>query len=191
MPRIKCVLSVAAVVLIAMGGCMPVLQAPIGSPADPTANDQVSFGYALLVGLMGDESQVGDILMIKSASTKTEVLLKDISAAAKDATATITPLFAQEPVVSIDDTGLPIVETSTRNRITNVQTARLLLAGGSFEVKMLLSQANAMGYARSLAASIADADPNKARSTIMAQLENSFADLEGRAILQLLQLSDR
>jgi hypothetical protein len=168
---------------------MPVLQAPIGAPSDPTADAQVGFGYSLFVDLMGDEAQVADILAIKSASMMTQALLKDISATAKDATTSITPLLAAQPAVAIDQNGLPIVETSTRNRLTNMLTARLLLAGGSFEVKMLLSQANAMGYARSLSASIAEADPNRARSSIMSQLENLFADLESRAITQLLRLS--
>ena len=168
---------------------MPVLQAPIGLPTDPTASMQIDYGYSILDSLLDDESSVGEILQIKSTSHKTSSLLKSISAAAKEARTNLAPLLAKEPVVSVGETGLPIVEESTRNRITNIQTARLLLAGSSFEVKVLLTQANAMGYGRSLTASLAEADPNPDRSKFLGQLENTLADLESQVIVRLLILS--
>lgn len=174
---------------VSTGGCMPVLQAPIGLPTDPTASMQIDYGYSILENLLEDESSVGEILQIKSTSQKTSSLLKTISAAAKEAKANLAPLLAKEPVVSVGETGLPIVEESTRNRITNIQTARLLLAGSSFEVKVLLTQANAMGYGRSLAASLAEADPSPDRSKFLGQLENTLADLESQVIVRLLTLS--
>ena len=187
-PTLLC-LSLLIAAAVSTAGCMPVLQAPIGLPTDPTASMQIDYGYSILDSLLDDESSVGEILQIKSTSHKTSSLLKSISAAAKEARTNLAPLLAKEPVVSVGETGLPIVEESTRNRITNIQTARLLLAGSSFEVKVLLTQANAMGYGRSLAASLAEADPNPDRSKFLGQLENTLADLESQVIVRLLFLS--
>jgi hypothetical protein len=157
------------------------LKAPICTIEEATESAQLQFGYSIFLGLMNDESQVAGILKFKSTSNTTSALLRAISEVSREAGQAVKGLEGE--------LGLPIIEIDTRNRITNIQMARLLLAGQSFELKMLLSQANAMGYARSLAASLAEADPDSARSKMMTEFENSFADLEDAAIVQLLVLT--
>ena len=171
---------ITSVLMILSAGCSPVLKAPIGNEGDPKAVDQLDHGYAILIDLLSDEAKVSEILAIKSCSAETADILTDISKAAKDGMARIESLSSAKPAISPESTGLPLLETDTRNRIANQQTVLLLMAMGSFEVRVLLTQDKACGYASALCESLAVSDPNKERSQEMKELASTFADLGTR-----------
>lgn len=171
---------IALTLVILLSGCSPVLKAPIGNEGDPRAADQLDHGYAILIDLLSDEAKVSEILAIKSCSPETADILKSISKAAKDGLAKIERLSSEPPVVNPESTGLPLLETDTRNRIANQQTVLLLMAMGSFEVRVLLTQDKACGYASALCESLATSDPNSERSAEMKRLATTFADLGNR-----------
>ena len=182
------------VILIILGvcvGCAPVLKSPIGNEGDERASDRLDHGYSILVSLMGDESKVDEILAIKSASKETEKLLKDISETAKDAIKKIQGSVKLKPLLLIGDQGLPTIESDARSRITNTQTVRLLVAAGTFELKILLTQEKAMGYAASLADSLAAADPNEVRSGMMKEFAKKYGEFEQEAILRIQALGKK
>jgi hypothetical protein len=140
---------------------------------------------------MHDESKVDEILAIKSASKETEELLKNISAMAKEVIEKIQGSVKLQPLLLIGDQGLPTIESDARSRITNTQTVRLLVAIGSFELLMLLTQEKAMGYAASVADSLAAADPNEVRSGMMKTFAKKYGELEQAAILQIKALGKK
>ena len=171
---------VTCMLMVLPVGCAPVLKAPIGNEGEPKAADQLDHGYAILIGLLSDEAKVSEILAIKSCSPETADIIKAISKAAQDGMERIESLASAKPAISPESTGLPLLETDTRNRIANQQTVLLLMAMGSFEVRVLLTQDKACGYASALCESLASSDPNQERSREMKDLAATFADLGNR-----------
>ena len=96
-----------------------------------------------------------------------------------------------KPLLLIGDQGLPTIESDARSRITNTQTVRLLVAAGTFELKILLTQEKAMGYAASLADSLAAADPNEVRSGMMKEFAKKYGEFEQEAILRIQALGKK
>ncbi len=164
-------------------GCRPTLDAPFASSDGAIAAEdrRLDHGYALLFGLLADESKVADILAIKSPSEATATVLRDISAAANTGMLELRDLLAAPPVITIETDGLPIIETDARNRIANRETVALLLSGGiTFERRILLTQDKACGYVAALAASLATADPDAARGERLEALADTFDRLAAR-----------
>ena len=183
--RAHCALLCVIFIGVMAVGCAPVLKSPIGNEGDERASDRLDHGYSILLALMQDLTKVDQILDIKSASKGTASLLTDISITAKACIAKLNEEKDLPPKLLLGDQGMPTIELDARARIANTQTMRLLLASGSFELKILLTQEKAMGYAAALAASLAAADPNAARSDRMQKYVKTFGDLEARAIKQI------
>jgi hypothetical protein len=169
----------------ALSACAPQLRALPGTDAPEQAVARLDHGYGLLYDLLSDESQVSDLLAIKNATEPTAALLKDISATAARAQETIRAMQSGNPPLSLESTGLPLVEVDARNRIANSQTTGLLLAFGSFELKILLTQRSACEYAWALADSLAAIDPNETRAKALSQIAVEFDDLLARVVKQL------
>ncbi|MBL9141520.1 MAG: hypothetical protein JNK53_06600 [Phycisphaerae bacterium] len=165
--------------------CAPQLRAlPDSDMAEPELA-RLDHGYGLLDELLTNEAKVADILKIKGASEATKALLKDISATATKAAETIRERQSDAPPVNLTVTGLPLLETDARNRIANSQTAILLLAFGSFDFRILLTQQSACQYAWALASSLAAVDPNSARAEAMSKIAAEFDALEKRVLALL------
>ena len=184
-------LALACLLLATVSSCAPVLKSPIGDEGEERASDRLDHGYSILLGLMAEEAKVDQILSIKSASRETETLLHDISITAKAAIEKINEEAKLPPMLLLENSGLPTIESDARARITNTQTVRLLLAMGSFELQILLTQEKAMGYAAALADSLAAADPNATRSDRMKKYAKTYGDLESRAIERIKALGSK
>ena len=169
---------IAAAFTTGMSGCSPELKAPIGNEGAERAADQLDHGYTLLNDLLVDEARVADILRIKNPHKDTASILASISRAAKDGLALISTEAGEKPVITLENTGLPLIETDARNRIANTVTMGLLLSlGTNFEVQMLVSQEKACGYAAALCESLATADPNNERAAKVGKLGATFSKL--------------
>ena len=179
--RIVSIIAIAVSVVIATSGCAPVLKAPIGDEGVEKASDQLDHGYALLYQLLKDESRVADILKIKNPYDETAEILVSISETANKGIKLIEKGVTDKPVLVLEKSGLPMIETDARNRIANSVTMALVLAlGTSFEVQILLSQEKACGYAAALCESLANADPNRDRAEGIGKLGKSFSELGGK-----------
>lgn len=183
-------LAVVLLTAVTLPGCAPQLRALPRTDSQEEKAVRLDHGYALLYDLLGNEAKVAEILAIKSASAPTTALLKDISRTAADAVATIGRMQSDVPSISLKVTGLPLLETDARNRIANAQTAELLLALGSFELKILLTQQNACQYAWALASSLAAVDPNASRAGAMSQIAAEFDELAKRVSQRLCVTPD-
>lgn len=180
---------ITVLIVVALSvGCAPVLKSPIGDEGDERAIDRLDHGYSILLELMKDEAKVDQILAIKSVSKGTNELLKSISATANDTIEQVNGSVKLQPLLLLGKSGLPTIESDARSRIANTQTVRLLVAGESFELKILLTQEKAMGYATALAESLAAADPNEKRTKMMEAFAKKYADLETKSVDQITAL---
>ncbi len=189
MRNMWCRILILALALLVSQGCAPVLKGPIGPEGVEKASDSLDHGYSILMSLLEDEAKVDQLLAIKSASEETAELIRDISKTSIAAMAEIRAMSVKVPVVELDVTGFPIVEVDTRNRISNQQAALLLLAGKTFELKVLLTQDKAMGYAAALCQSLAVADGNGYRSKAMHALGDDFTSLNASVLSRLLKMT--
>lgn len=185
MRSLQTILAVVLLTTLAPLACAPQLRALPHSDTPEDEAVRLDHGYGLLYDLLGDEAKVSEILAIKNASAATTALLEDISTTAASAIETIDEMQSSAPPVDLSVTGLPLLETDARNRIANAQTALLLLAFGSFELKILLTQQMACKYAWAIASSLATVDPNADRAEAVSKIATEFNDLYKRVMQQL------
>lgn len=178
-----------AVVFLLAQGCAPVLKGPIGPEGLEAPTDSLDHGYSILMSLLEDEAKVDQLLAIKSASKETSEIITDISNTAISGMAEIRAMATKAPVINLEATGFPIIEVDSRNRIANQQTATLLLAGKTFELKVLLTQDKAMGYAAALCESLSIADGNSYRSKEMRALGDRFTALNASVLARLITMT--
>jgi hypothetical protein len=162
----------------ALIGCAPVLKGPLDAVSPETEQATLDHGYGLLASLLQQESSVTLIFGLKHASEPTQDLVRRISDAAANGLRQIQARRSEAPAINLSAQGLPLVEVSARNIISNREAASLLLAGDSFEVRLLLSQQKACDYAAALATSIAAIDVNESRRLFLERLAGEFTGLD-------------
>lgn len=165
--------------------CAPTISAPLGK--DAPAREQLDAGYALVFELMGEERKVAEILGIKSVSAETKLVIKDISAAAESAYATLKG-YQQADNLTMSDTHLPVIETSARNHIKNITTVSLLTSSGhTFQTRLLITQVKATQYAGALFHSLAAADHDGARRKWLGEEAKRWEALAERVERELVK----
>ncbi|MDP6986673.1 MAG: hypothetical protein QGG74_01390 [Phycisphaerales bacterium] len=179
------------VALVCVSGCAPVLRGPLDSAAPEAAAATLDHGYTLLYQVLHDESSVTLLFGIKHAPKSIETLVRRIGDAAANGEAAIRSTASRYPPIRWDASGLPLIEVSARHHIANQQAAGLLLAGDSFELRLLLAQQKACDYISALAMTLATADSNAERSAMLTTLAHEFAafEFELRGYLQVRQSS--
>jgi hypothetical protein len=166
-PCLACLMSLIA-------SCAPVLKGPLDSTKPEAAAATLDHGYTLLTELLQNESQVTLLFDIKHADEKVQALLTRISDTAASTRTALIALVAKQPPITISGNGLPLIEQSTRNALSNSTAAALLLAGDSFELQLLLSQDKACSYAAALCTTLTEADANVARSDVLTNATKLF-----------------
>ena len=176
-------------VLACATSCAPVLRGPLDSACPEAAAATLDHGYALLQQVLQDESSVTLIFGLKEASESLETLVRNIGDAAATGERAIRQMATLPPAIEWNSTGLPLIEVSARHHIANQQAAGLLLAGDSFELRLLLTQQKACDYISALAITIAAADANAERSAMLTDLAHAFAsfDEELRTMVEVVQ----
>ncbi|MCP4758415.1 MAG: hypothetical protein GY876_02990 [Planctomycetes bacterium] len=164
--------------ILASTACAPVLKGPLDSPGSEAAKSTLDHGYGLLCSLLQQESSVTLIFGIKHASKPSEELVRQIGDAAANGLRRIQELRVDPPKIDLTMQGLPLVEVSARNLIMNKEAAALLLAGDSFEVRLLLSQQKVCDYAAALATSLAAIDTNDVRRGVLEALAGEFTTFD-------------
>ncbi len=156
-------------------GCAPVLRGPLDSTNPEAAKATLDHGYALLYQVLRDESSVTLLFGVKHASEPIEALVRRIGDAAANGEAAIRSMAELPTPIDWKKNGLPLIEVGARNHIVNEQAAALLLAGESFELRLLLTQQKACDYISALAVTLASADTNSDRSSMLTALADQFA----------------
>lgn len=144
-------------------------------------------GYALLYSTIGQECDVDKVLIIKSPAPAVSDLVKAIGQFARDAKATMENLSREDRPITLDNQGLPEVETTTREAIGSTTSRQILFHGGKdLEFRLLLTQHEALNYITHLAASVADHEPRDNRRRYLGQLSTQSDALHER-VLSLLK----
>jgi hypothetical protein len=133
-------------------------------------------GYGLLYDLMMDESKVDGLLVIKHADEPLGRLIKQISATCRDAKAKLDAFKTEQSRIVFDEPDLPKLEQEARDLESSRDAKNLLLSSGKdFELNLIFTQAQAMGYATNLCQAIAKHDDDSVRREFLTKLGQQFA----------------
>lgn len=138
--------------------------------------------YSLLHQLLADEKNVDLLRFIKREESDVKKLVKRIAARSAAGSKLLEDQAELDPAIRINDISLPPGEVATRKAIASTQKKRLLgQSGDQFELSLLLSQAQALGYASHLAKVAAETDsrPERVRALneLRADLDNLYQEL--------------
>ena len=157
----------AVVCLVASAGCstVPPVIPIFGRPA--RIRDE---GYSLLYSLADKQSNVGKILIIKKASAKVSAEIKQIAEVFGKAKERLDGFAKEDSGLSFKMEHLPSMEEKTRAAIESTTTKDLLFSSGkAFELRLLLTQVQALDYASHLANQLADKEGNAKRKEFLTQ----------------------
>lgn len=173
--------AVLSILLLAAGCATP------PRPPETTAPDQQfairNQGYSLLYLLFADEQNLSKLLVIKKEAPDLGNLLKDISKTSADAVKQLEAFAKQDTHLHIKMPGLPLAEQQTREAIGKTKAKELITKGGQkFEVRILLSQAEALTYGAHLAYVTKAHDTDPDRLQFLTKVTNDLQDLHQRLI---------
>jgi hypothetical protein len=141
---------------------------------------------SLLYELLQDEKNVSKLLIIKGERPEVNRLIKEISSAAGAGAKKLEELAKLGHGVSLRASGLPPGERATRDAISKTRTRELLVASGDdFELKLLLTQVEALSYGAHLAKVAAKNEPLPERAHEFAGLSDEMQRLYSRVIALL------
>jgi hypothetical protein len=107
---------------------------------------------SLLYDLLGDEKNVGKVLVIKGNREELHRLIKTISAASGEGAKRLEKMAKGDPTLNLHAIELPTGEKATRDAISKTKEHELLFSSGeNFEFTLLLTQAEALSYGWHLA----------------------------------------
>jgi hypothetical protein len=177
--------SLCLTLLLAMAGCAT--QAPKTESKVLTGEDQ-RFGarnqaYSILYQLMSDESNVSKLLLIKKESQDVGVLLKDISRVAGEAAKQMEAFSKADTRLHLNMPGLPVAEKEARDLIGKTRAKELIAKSGEkFELRVLLTQTEALSYGSHLAVITQAHDADPARKKFLGDLSLQLQNLHQRVI---------
>jgi len=151
----------------------------------PRAHD--THGYALLFDLLGDEKNVSKLLIIKRERPELRDLIRDIAQRCGQAHEELERFAKVDPALNLKTNGLPAVEIGTRNFIGKTKAKQLLTESGKeFELRLLITQHEALTYGSHLAATIVKSETNAERAQFLRRLSSDLEVLENRVTSMLL-----
>jgi hypothetical protein len=149
-------------------------------PVPPTANAAAlstrNNCYSLLHQLLDEQKDVSLLRFIKREPDDLKSLVKAIAADSAKGAKMLEEFARRDSSIRLDDYRLPPGETATRAaEATTMQREILHRTGEDFELALLLSQFQALGYARHLAKVAAENDSQPERARALASLSEEMA----------------
>jgi hypothetical protein len=143
-------------------------------------------GYSLLYELITKQRDVDKILILKHASGRTATEIKEIAQTFRQAQERFDAFARQDSSLSFKAEHLPSLEVKARDSIQSTSTKNLLFSTGKdFELRLLLTQAQALDYVSHLAVVLEDREDNKQRALILDEFSKQ-CDQHYKNVLQLL-----
>jgi hypothetical protein len=171
-----------------ISGCMTTAASREASAAQPTASvassgPSADHGYALLFDLLGDEKNVSKLLIIKRERAELKEVIKAISHSAGEAHKQLEKFGKSDPTLNLKDKGLPAAEVAARESISKAKAKELLTdKGKDFELKLLLSQNEALTYGEHLTLTAAAKETNPQRLQFLQNLTREMGQLRQRVV---------
>jgi len=177
--------------LTVLCGCAGLHSASEEEPAQARSMHTHSFddshGYALLFGLLGDEKDVSKLLIIKRERAELRDVIRAISESTGRAHAQLEKFAKADRSLNIKDNGLPPAEIEARKTIAKARAKELLTESGKeFEVRLLLSQNEALVYAAHLADAALKGETNQERAQFLRQLSADLTNFQQRVATMLI-----
>jgi hypothetical protein len=163
-----------------LSGCAPIQKSIL--PASPSRSiEQFQMrnnSVSLLYDLLGDEKNVGKVLIIKGNRESLHNLIKNISATTRDGAKRLEQLAKTDPTLNLHALELPAGEKATRDAIAKTEEKELLFSSGeNFEFTLLLTQADALSYGWHLAKIASENSTNPAQIREFDSLSVAMQDL--------------
>jgi len=169
--------------IIALAGCAAFSTAPTDTGGLVRQRNE---GFSLLYKLMSDESQVGNIFILKHADNSIRDLVTQIGSTCQTAKSRMFAFGKSDRSLDFDTTDLPDVEQKSRDLESADETKALLFSNGRpFEAELLFTQAEAMNYAADLSKALAAQEPDPARKDFLQKLSQRCADLHDQLMKHL------
>jgi len=161
----------------------PVLVADEKKSVDPVVRNNA---LALLNDLLGDEKNLGKILLIKLESDELDRLVEAISKTAADGVKMLEAMAKADPNLDFKNLGLPSGEQATRKAIAKTKRSLLLHSSGpDFEFQLLQTQIQALSYGAHLAQVIAENESDPTLTGQFTNLSTSLNQLQERVVTML------
>ena len=143
-------------------------------------------GYTLLHQLMADEGNVSKLLLIKKEQEDLGKLLKRISEVTSGVAKQLEAYSKADGHLHLKMEGLPVVEKETRDSIAKVRAKELIAKGGQkFELRILLTQAEALTYGAHLAAVLQRHETDAERRKFLGETSVKLQELH-QAVIDLM-----
>jgi hypothetical protein len=172
-------------ITIAFAGCatLPKSEAPKSDDAALAIRNQ---GYTLLYNLMSDEKNVAKLLLIKKEQADLGELLKRISKVTGEVADGLEKLSKADGHLHLNLDGLPAIEKETRDSIAKTRAKELIAKGGQkFELRILLTQAEALTYGAHIAAVLQRHESEETRRKFLAETSQKLQELH-QAVIDLM-----
>lgn len=143
--------------------------------------------YSLLHELLGQEKDVGLLRFIKSEQPVTKQLVKKIGATCGTNAKLLEKFAKDDPTLRLDDVRLPPAEVAVRESISTDRRKQLLSqTGATFDLTLLLTQVEALGYAAHLAKISEQFELKPDRRRELAMMNAGLKNLEAEVFSLLL-----
>ena len=144
---------------------------------------------SLLYDLMGNEKNVGKILIIKRNSEEVGQLIKKISETSAETEKQLEQLETNDPSLDLRAIQLPPGEKAARGAVAKTKEHELLFSfGREFEFNLLLTQAEALNYGWHLAKIAAENSSSPEEVQEFAAMSHAMEKLYHQVVGQMQQI---
>lgn len=162
---------------------------PASAAAPPSEDARLAIrnqGYSLLYQLMSDEKNVSKILLIKKEQSDVGDLIKKIADVTGDAAKQLEAFEKADPHLHLKMEGLPSAEKETRDLISKTRAKELITkTGEKFELRILLTQSEALTYGAHLAVVVQSHETDEQRKKFLGETSQRLQDLH-QALIDLM-----
>jgi hypothetical protein len=174
-----------AVAGLFVGGCATAPKTEMVAPEDARFAIR-NQGYTLLYQLMADEGNVSKLLLIKKEQEDLGKLLKRISEVTGGVAKQLEVYSKADGHLHLKMASLPVVEKETRDSIAKVRAKELITKGRQkFELRILLTQAEALTYGAHLAAVLQRHETDAERRKFLGETSQKLQELH-QAVIDLM-----
>jgi len=172
-----------------MAGCATRPPAAVPEAAAPSHDSRLGVrnqGYSLLYKLLSDEKNVSKLLVIKNENSDVGELIRKIAKTTGDAAKELEAFARGDPHLHLNMDGLPIAEQQTRDLIAKTRAKELVTkTGEKFELRILLTQIEAMSYGAHLAVVVQSHETDESRREFLGAVSQQLQELH-QAIIDLM-----
>jgi hypothetical protein len=174
---------VAAIGVLACVGCASVQEKIPFVGARYRARNE---GFTLLYELTTKQRDVDKILILKRVSDRTATEIKEIAQTFRQAQEQLDGFARRDGSLNFQTKHLPALEEKTRDSIQATATKNLLFSTGKdFELRLLLTQVQALDYASHLAGVLVNQEDNQDRKSFLSEFSKQ-CDQHSKNVMQLL-----